>query len=73
MANNKLTLFEEMKRILNNSSHPMTPEELSNEINRANLYVRTNGQPVTKSQIMAAVRKYRLLFSYNGSIISTSC
>ena len=65
-----LTLHEAIKKVLEQHVHPMTAQELADEVNRQNLYHRGDGEPVPSSQIRARVKNYPFMFERDGSIIS---
>jgi len=63
-------LHESIEIILKERNIPLTPTEIAEEINSTGVYERSDGEPLTSSQISARVNQYPSLFSnIHGRII----
>ncbi len=65
----KMKLEDAMVYALATSGRGMTTEQLAREINREHLHVRIAGNPVTSSQVYAAVCRNRAIFVKEGGLI----
>ena len=62
----KITLHEEMARIIKARGRPMSAHELLAAIIKANRYKTRSGEPVSIEQVHARVSNYPQLFSRSG-------
>src|SRR5690349_14915745 len=65
-----MTLHEAIEYVLREERRPMTANEIADEVNRENLYVRNDKREVTASQISARVAKYADIFKIDNQGIS---
>lgn len=57
-----MKLHEAMQLVLEKCGRPMTARELSDEINKMNLYTRKDRKPIPPNQIGARAKNYPHLF-----------
>lgn len=63
----QMTLHEAMKTILEERDHySMSVRELTEEVNRRDLYRKRDGSPVEVGQVHARAKNYPKLFEKNG-------
>lgn len=64
-----MTLHNAIFQILREKNSQMKTQEIADEINRRQLYVKRDGSPVTAFQIHGRTRNYPHLFSRDGSLV----
>ena len=57
-----MTLHDALATVLRDRGAPMTNRELTDEVNRRNLYQRRDGLPLPTNQTAARVNKYPHIF-----------
>lgn len=65
-----MTLHDAIVQVLLNKGHPMTTQEIADELNQNGLYSKKDGSLISAFQIHGRTRNYRYLFDREGSIVS---
>lgn len=67
-----MTLHKAIEQILKDNGHPMTTQEIAEQLNESGLYQKKDGTEITTNQVSARIskRNYRHMFNRNAGIIS---
>ena len=65
-----MTLHEAIIIVLKQKNRPMSIHEITDELNHAKLYERSDGKEVCTFQVHGRTHNLNLLFNRNGSMVS---
>ncbi|MDB5228275.1 MAG: hypothetical protein JWN78_2468 [Bacteroidota bacterium] len=65
-----MTLHTAIEKLLMHSGHPMTTQDIANDLNKNGWYKKADNSAITAFQIQGRTRNYPNLFNSSGSIVS---
>ncbi|MDI9365425.1 MAG: HTH domain-containing protein [Flavobacterium sp.] len=65
-----MTLHEAIEKVLLQKEHPMTTQQIADELNENNWYQKKDGSKITAFQIHGRTKNYATIFNRNGSTVS---
>lgn len=65
-----MTLHEAIEKILRQTGHPMTTQQIADTLNKNGWYKKKDGTPITAYQIHGRTKNYSSIFIRNGTTVS---
>src|SRR5687767_6191335 len=65
-----MKLHEAIESVLRYKKRPLSAKEISDHINREQLYIRIDGKQIEGQQVILRSRKYSQIFAVQGNMVS---